>query len=79
MRVVDRRVFSTNYEWRVICFSRAERSRQADNDMAAAGRRRKNAQARITRSHQEREGRQRIWRTGSATSSLDKTKQFTRS
>ena len=30
-----------NYERRVICFSRAERSRQADNDMAAAGRRRK--------------------------------------
>src|SRR5580658_8321204 len=52
LRVVDRRVFSTNYEWRVICFSRAERSRQADNDMAAAGRRRKNAQARITRPYQ---------------------------
>src|ERR1700722_1968738 len=52
MRVVDRPTFSMNYEWRMICLSRAERSRQADNDMAAAGRRRKNAQARITRPHQ---------------------------
>jgi ATP-dependent Clp protease ATP-binding subunit ClpA len=41
MRVVDRCVFSTNCEWHVICFSRAERSWQADNDMAAAGRTRK--------------------------------------
>src|SRR6202522_9673 len=52
MRVVDRLWFSPNYEWRMIRLPRAERSRQADNDMAPAGSRRKNAQAHITRPHQ---------------------------